>query len=61
METKFRIKESGFAIYGQGHGAILFGRGKEIYIAVNDGVPQREVTFSRPAGVRVVDADSARD
>jgi len=30
-------------------------------VRVNDGVPQREVTFSRPAGVRVVDADSARD
>ena len=41
LETKRRIGESGFAIYGQMHGAILFGRAKEIYTAVNNGVPQQ--------------------
>jgi outer membrane lipoprotein carrier protein len=31
------------------------------HIKVNGGVPGREVTFSLPAGVRVVDTDSARE
>lgn len=41
LETKRRIGESGFAIYGQLHGAILFGRAKEEYTAINNGVFQQ--------------------
>ncbi len=41
LETKRRIGESGFAIYGQLHGAILFGNTKEAYTAVNNGVLQQ--------------------
>jgi hypothetical protein len=40
LETKRRIGEKGFAIYGQMNGAILFGDAKEAYSAVNNGVPQ---------------------
>ncbi|MBI1831093.1 MAG: hypothetical protein HYR84_06555 [Planctomycetes bacterium] len=44
LETKRRIGETGFAIYGQMHGAILFGRAKEIQSAVVNAVPMQ---FSR--------------
>jgi hypothetical protein len=40
FETKRRLGESGFAIYGQVYGAILFGNEDESYTAVNNGVLQ---------------------
>lgn len=40
FETKRRLGESGFAIYGQVYGSILFGNLDESYTAVNAGVPQ---------------------
>jgi len=44
LETKRRVGESGFAIYGQLHGAVLFGRAKEMQAAVINGLPME---FSR--------------
>jgi hypothetical protein len=41
LETKRRIGESGFAVYGQLNGAIVFGQANEVYTAVNNGVPQQ--------------------
>jgi hypothetical protein len=41
LETKRRIGESGFAIYGQINGAIVFGQGNDTYTAVNNGIPQQ--------------------
>ena len=40
FETKRRIRESGFSIYGQLHAAILFGNADESYTAINNGTPQ---------------------
>ncbi len=41
FETKRRLGESGFALYGQVYGAILFGNSDESYTAVNNaGVVQ---------------------
>lgn len=37
LEGKRRIGESGFAVYGQLHGAILFGSAHEDYSATNNG------------------------
>jgi hypothetical protein len=53
VETKRRISESGFAIYGQLNGAILFGHANEAYSAVNNGAPQlftRDETRVLPVG-----------
>lgn len=64
LETKRCIKESGFAIYGQAHGAILFGRAAELYTAVNNGVPQqftREETRVLPVGELEVGAEYQRN
>ena len=41
LETKRRIGESGFAVYGQLHGAIVFGHASEAYSTVNNGIPQQ--------------------
>lgn len=41
LETKRRIRESGFSIYGQMHGAIIFGQANEAFSAVNNAVPQQ--------------------
>jgi hypothetical protein len=60
LETKRRIGESGFSIYGQMNGAILFGHAKEAYTAVNNGVPQqftREETRVLPVGELEVGAE----
>jgi hypothetical protein len=40
LETKRRIGESGFAIYGQVYGAILFGNANDDYAAAGKGVVQ---------------------
>jgi Legionella pneumophila major outer membrane protein precursor len=40
LETKYRLGESGFAIYGQIYGAILFGDVDEDYAAVKNGIAQ---------------------
>jgi hypothetical protein len=60
LETKRRIGESGFSIYGQLNGAILFGRAKEAYTALNNGVPQlftRDETRVLPVGELEVGAE----
>ena len=41
LETRRRISESGFSIYGQRHGAIIFGQAKENFSAVNNGIPHQ--------------------
>jgi hypothetical protein len=64
LESKFRIKESGFAIYGQAHGAILFGHGNELSTAVNNGVPQqfaRDEMRVLPVGELEVGAEYQRN
>ncbi len=64
LESKCKIKESGFAIYGQAHGAILFGTGKEMYTAVNNGTPQqlaREESRVLPVGELEVGAEYQRN
>ncbi len=60
LETKRRIGESGFSIYGQMNGAILFGHAKEAYTALNNGVPQqftREETRVLPVGELEIGAE----
>lgn len=60
LETKRQIGESGFAVYGQMHGAILFGRAREAYTAVNNGVLQqftRSYTDVLPVGELEVGAE----
>ena len=64
LETKRRCGESGFAIYGQLHGAILFGHANEIYTAVNNGVPQqftRGQTDVLPVGEMEIGAEYQRN
>jgi hypothetical protein len=53
LETKRRIGETHFSIYGQMQGAILFGHASEGWAAVNNTVPQqfaREETRVLPVG-----------
>jgi hypothetical protein len=64
VETKRRIGETHFAIYGQLHGAILFGRADEIHVAVNNGVAQqlvRDETRVLPVGELEVGAEYERN
>jgi len=64
LETKRRIGESGFAVYGQAHGAILFGRANEIYTAVNNGVAQefsRNQTDVLPVGELEIGGEYSRN
>jgi Legionella pneumophila major outer membrane protein precursor len=64
LETKRRIGESGFAIYGQLNGAILFGHANEAYTAVNNGVLQqftRGHTDVLPVGELEVGAEYQRN
>ena len=64
LETRRCIGESGFAVYGQAHGAILFGKSNEAYTAVNNGVAQ-EFTRSHmdvlPVGELEVGAEYQRN
>jgi hypothetical protein len=63
LQTKRRCGETGFAVYGQLHGAILFGQADEAYTALNNGVLQQ---FSRgqtdvlPAGEMEVGGEYQR-
>jgi hypothetical protein len=41
LETRRCIGETGFALYGQVHGAVLFGRARETQSATNNGVVQQ--------------------
>src|SRR5262249_6047183 len=41
LETKRRIKETGFSIYGQLYAAVLFGTSNESYTADNNGVVEQ--------------------
>ena len=64
LETKRRIGESGFAIYGQLNGAIVFGQARERYFAVNNGTPQGFVNDSTrvlPIGELEAGAEYQRD
>lgn len=64
LETKHLIGESGFAVYGQMHGAILFGHASEIYTAINNGVPQqftRGQTDVLPVGEMEVGAEYSKN
>lgn len=49
FETKRRLGESGFALYGQVYGAILFGNADESYSAVNNAGVVQGFTHSRTA------------
>ena len=64
LETKRRIGESGFAVYGQLHGAIVFGHASEAYTTVNNGIPQqltRSQTDILPVGEMEIGAEYQRN
>jgi Legionella pneumophila major outer membrane protein precursor len=41
LETKYRLAETGFSLYGQIYGSIVFGHAGESYSALNNGVRQQ--------------------
>jgi hypothetical protein len=64
LEAKRRIGESGFAVYGQMHGAILFGNAKDNQYAVVNGVPLqliREESRVLPVGELEVGAEYSKN
>lgn len=64
FETKRRLGEGGFWLYGQLHGAILFGHAHENYASINNGIVQ-ELTRSQtdvvPVGEMEIGAEYQKD
>lgn len=64
LETKRRIGESGFAVYGHMHGAIVFGQSKEGQYAISNGTPlqfTREEMRVLPVGELELGAEYQRN